>query len=56
MGVIPVNERSTVELSDPVREGWGEGSVLAITVEPKGGAPEGKPTGPIVAKGETHRI
>lgn len=56
MGVIPVNARSTVELSDPVRAGWGEGSVLAITLEPKGGAPEGKPTGPIVAKGETHRI
>lgn len=56
MGVIPVNERSTVELSDTVRAGWGEGSVLAITLEPKGGAPEGKPTGPIVAKGETHRI
>lgn len=56
MGVIPVNQRSTVELSDTVRAGWGEGSVLAITLEPKGGAPEGKPTGPIVAKGETHRI
>ncbi|MGV8953085.1 MAG: anti-sigma factor [Cypionkella sp.] len=27
------------------------GYVLAITLEPKGGAPEGKPTGPIVAAG-----
>lgn len=28
-----------------------EGYILAITLEPKGGAPEGKPTGPIVAAG-----
>ena len=56
MGVVPVNERSTVELSERVRAGWGEGSVLAITLEPKGGATEGKPTGPVVAAGEVHRI
>ncbi|MNL63606.1 Anti-sigma-K factor rskA [compost metagenome] len=56
MGVIPVNARSVVELSEQVRQGWGEGSVLAITLEPKGGAPEGKPTGPVVAAGEVHQI
>lgn len=56
MGVIPVNERSVVPLSDEVRTGWGEGSVLAITLEPKGGAPEGKATGPVVALGEVHQI
>lgn len=56
MGVIPVNERSSVELSEKVRQGWGAGSVLAITLEPKGGSPNGEPTGPIVAKGEVHSI
>ena len=56
MGVIPVNARSTVELSEQVRSGWGEGSVLAITLEPKGGAPEGVPTGPVVAQGAVHQI
>ena len=56
MGVIPVNERSEVEISEEIMAGWGEGSVLAITVEPKGGAPEGKPTGPVVAAGEVHQI
>jgi anti-sigma-K factor RskA len=56
MGVIPVNQRSEVEISDEVMQGWGEGSVLAITLEPKGGAPEGKPTGPVVAAGEAHEI
>lgn len=56
MGVIPVDARSTVELSDAVRTGWGEGSVLAITLEPQGGAPNGVPTGPIVAQGAVTKI
>ncbi len=56
MGVIPVNERSVVELSEQVQAGWGEGSVLAITLEPKGGSPEGKATGPVVALGEVRQI
>ncbi|HWV20689.1 MAG TPA: anti-sigma factor [Devosia sp.] len=56
MGVVPINARSTVELSAAVRAGWGEGSVLAITLEPKGGAPAGIPTGPIVAQGAVTRI
>lgn len=56
MGVVPVNQRSVVELSEQVRSGWGEGSVLALTLEPKGGSPSGDPTGPVVAKGEVHQI
>lgn len=56
MGVVPINARSTVELSDAVRAGWGEGSVLAITLEPKGGAPAGVPTGPVVAQGAVTKI
>lgn len=56
MGVVPINARSTVELSDTVRAGWGEGSVLAVTLEPKGGAPAGIPTGPVVAQGAVTKI
>jgi anti-sigma-K factor RskA len=51
MGVIPVSARSAVEISPEVMAGWGEGSVLAITLEEKGGSPDGNPHGPIVAKG-----
>jgi anti-sigma-K factor RskA len=51
MGVIPAAARSEVPLSDVVMEGWGEGSVLAITLEPQGGSPTGGPTGPLVAQG-----
>jgi anti-sigma-K factor RskA len=32
------------------------GYILAITLEPKGGGPEGKPTGPIVAAGPLQNI
>ncbi|HTM78338.1 MAG TPA: anti-sigma factor [Devosia sp.] len=56
MGVIPVNARSEVGMSAEIAAGWGEGSVLAITLEPKGGSPSGAPTGPIVAKGAVTRI
>ena len=56
MGVIPVNERSAVSIAPEVMEGWGEGSVLAITLEEKGGSPDGNPHGPIVAKGAVTKI
>jgi len=51
MGVVPVNARSSVAVPQNVLAGLGDGSVLAITLEPKGGSPTGGPTGPIVAKG-----
>lgn len=56
MGVIPVNERSAVSIAPEVMAGWGEGSVLAITLEEKGGSPDGNPHGPIVAKGAVTKI
>jgi anti-sigma-K factor RskA len=56
MGVIPAAERSAVTISPEVMAGWGEGSVLAITLEPPGGAPQGIPTGPIIAKGAVTEI
>jgi anti-sigma-K factor RskA len=56
MGVIPVTERSAVPISPEVMAGWGEGSVLAITLEAEGGSPDGQPHGPIVAKGAVSPI
>lgn len=56
MGVIPAAERHSVTISPDVLAGWGEGSVLAITVEDKGGSPDGNPHGPIVAKGAVTSI
>ena len=51
MGVIPVTERSAITLSPELLQGWGKGSVLAISLEPDGGSTTGAPTGPIVASG-----
>lgn len=56
MGVIPVNQRSSVTVAPDVMSGLADGSVLAITLEPKGGSPTGGPTGPIVAKGAVTAI
>ena len=56
MGVIPVNARSAVAVSADVMKGLGEGSVLAITLEAKGGSTDGAPHGPIVAKGAVTKI
>ena len=55
MGVIPAGA-SVVTIAPEVMAGWGEGSVLAITLEQKGGSPDGNPHGPIVAKGAVTRI
>lgn len=56
MGVVSVADRNTVMIGPEVMEGWGEGSVLAITLEPEGGAPGGVPTGPVVAQGAVTQI
>lgn len=55
MGVIPAGA-SVVAIAPEVMAGWGEGSVLAITLEQKGGSPDGNPHGPIIAKGAATRI
>ena len=51
MGVIPAEGRSSVPMDPAHVPGFGAGTVLAITLEPKGGSPTGDPTGPVVAKG-----
>lgn len=43
--VIPVEMRSSI----------GEGTTLAVSLEPFGGSRTGAPTGPVVASGATHR-
>jgi len=49
LGVLPA-EGGRLTLTD-----FGEGMVLAVTLEPKGGSPTGNPTGPIVAAGPLTR-
>lgn len=51
MGVIPVDQRKEITLDAAARAGIGEGTVLAVSLEPKGGSTTGAPTGPVVSAG-----
>jgi anti-sigma-K factor RskA len=52
LGVIPDNGKGRVDLSDSQRRLLGSQTTMAITLEQKGGSPSGKPTGPILYKGQ----
>ncbi|HEY0920987.1 anti-sigma factor [Devosia sp.] len=51
MGVIPVDQRSEIELDPQARSKFAPGTVLAVTLEQKGGSPTGVAQGPVVALG-----
>lgn len=51
LGVIARGGETQVTMSDALRSLAGAAATLAISLEPEGGAPEGKPTGPIIAAG-----
>lgn len=52
LGVVSIDRSHTVKVPDALRDALAKGALLAITLEPSGGAPQGVPTGPIVAKGD----
>ena len=56
MGVIALNAKANVNMPATVKQGFGAGTVLAVSLEPKGGSPTGAPTGPIVAAGAATAI
>lgn len=56
MGVIPVDHKVDVSLPANVAPGFGAGTVLAVTLEQKGGSPTGVAQGPIVAVGTATAI
>ena len=51
MGLISVTSRNDMTLTPEQMVGFGAGTTLAISLEPKGGSPTSQPTGPIVAAG-----
>lgn len=53
LGVLPDNGKGDMQITAALRKKFTAGKTIAITVEPFGGAPEGKPTGPIIALGKT---
>ncbi len=56
MGVIKIDAKSDVKIPEKAQAGWGEGTVLAISLEPTGGSTTGAPTGPVVALGKATQI
>jgi anti-sigma-K factor RskA len=52
LGVVSIDRSHTVKVPDTLRSALAKGALLAITLEPDGGAPQGIPTGPIIAKGD----
>jgi anti-sigma-K factor RskA len=52
LGVIPNDGKGRVELSERQRTLIGTPTTLAITLEPQGGSPSGKPTGPVLYQGK----
>ena len=51
LGVIPTGGKGRVELSDAQKVLIGQPIALAVSLEPKGGSPTGKPTGPVLYQG-----
>ncbi len=56
LGVVSNDHSHTVDVPDALRAALVDGSLLAITLEPQGGAPGGVPTGPIIAKGDIRQL
>lgn len=56
MGVLPVDKRTEIALSREAQSKFEPGTVLAITLEQKGGSPTGVAQGPIVALGKATPI
>lgn len=52
LGLVSIDRSHTVEVPASLRTALAQGAVLAITLEPQGGAPQGIATGPVIAKGD----
>ena len=51
LGVISTDKQSHKRLAEALASLLQQGATIAISVEPRGGSPTGKPTGPVVATG-----
>src|SRR5690606_35256398 len=56
LGILPENGNGEIIVGDEMRRSFTEGKTIAITIEPYGGAPDGSPTGAVVAKGTTRHL
>jgi len=56
MGLVALGDRQEMPLPSDMPNAFSAGTVLAVSLEPKGGSPEPGPTGPIVAMGKATPI
>lgn len=56
LGVIPPGDLVRVPLSNPADEMLSNIPALAVSLEPPGGSPSGKPTGPVLYSGRVERM
>jgi anti-sigma-K factor RskA len=56
LGLVAAQERHTVKMRAVADESLGEVPLLAISLEPAGGAPNGAPTGPVLYSGPCLKI
>jgi anti-sigma-K factor RskA len=56
LGVLPEDGNGDILINANLRDAFAAGKTIAITVEPLGGSPDGKPTGPVIALGKTRLL
>ncbi|WLS04912.1 anti-sigma factor [Shinella oryzae] len=56
LGVLPPGTEGDLVIPADLRERIGDGATLAVTLEPFGGSPTGRATGPIVASGTARSL
>ncbi|MEP6634224.1 MAG: anti-sigma factor [Luteimonas sp.] len=56
LGVVARDHAMLVTIPEAMRAEAAANTVFAVTLEPDGGSPTGKPTGPVVAKGNLIRL
>jgi anti-sigma-K factor RskA len=56
LGVLPEDGHGDIVINASLRDAFAAGKTIAMTVEPLGGSPTGKPTGPVIALGKTRLL
>ncbi|UNK39975.1 anti-sigma factor (plasmid) [Shinella sp. H4-D48] len=56
LGILPADTGGDLVIPADLRDRIGEGATLAVTLEPFGGSPTGRATGPIVASGTARSL
>jgi anti-sigma-K factor RskA len=56
LGLVTPQGTTRTDLPQDIAQLPDDALTLAVTLEPEGGAPEGRPTGPVIAAGQLKKI